>query len=152
MLPRARPSLRVVDRHLHYSDSATTSGMVFVVEEFLPPVIGRPSASAAGVPAGVSVLDRRVMQYAIAQVSSRPVFKSESVAVLASPTMAHLNRRHGTDRGQKKTQDSAELGQPSGASATAGGLVSHDVPLSALTDTAPFDRSGTVCTDYAIRM
>src|SRR5215469_5037498 len=89
--------------------------MVFVIEEFLSPVIGRPSADAVGVPAGddprigpgpkgdtighsADFLPSRLQQ----RVCRRPPF----------PTLAILNRRHGTDRGQKKTQDSAELASP----------------------------------------
>src|SRR5215831_2646923 len=98
--------------------------MVFVVEEFQSPVIGRPSAGAAGVPAGD---DPRVgpgpkgdaIGHSAGFLPSRV-----SVAVLPFQRWPIPNRRHGTDRGQKKTQDSAELGQPSGASATVGGLLS----------------------------
>src|SRR5262249_2223244 len=85
------------------------------------PVIGRPSARASGVPAGD---DPRIgpgpkgdaIGHSAGFLPS--AFNSVSVAVLHFQRWHILNRRHGTDRGPKKTHDIAELGPPSAANKT----------------------------------
>src|SRR5215813_7254615 len=79
--------------------------MVFVVEEFQSPVIGRPSAGAAGVPAGDNPrIGPGSKGDAIGHRpgSSPPALKSVSVAVLAFPRMAHPKSSPWNRSGTKK--------------------------------------------------